>query len=76
MPLLPHHIRIKILFVARRIDGAMLEIQFAMNSSEAVLYEISTLGLWLINDDLDVSMVLHVLRLPFNGLSFHKSFFM
>ena len=25
MPLLPHHIRIKILFVARRIDGAMLE---------------------------------------------------
>ena len=44
-----------------------------MNSSETVLYEISTLGLWLINDDLNVSMVLHVLWSPFYGLSFHKS---
>ena len=37
MPPLPHHIKIKIFFVVRRIDGAMLEIQFAMNSSDAVL---------------------------------------
>ncbi len=45
-----------------------------MNLSDAVLDEISILGLWLISYDLNVSMVLHVLRSPFNGLSFHKSF--
>ena len=32
-----------------------------MNSSEAVLDEISILGLWFISDGLNVSIVLHVL---------------
>ena len=45
-----------------------------MNLSEAVLDEISILGLWLISYDLNVSMVLYVLRSQCNGLSFYKSF--
>ena len=46
-----------------------------MNLSDSVLDEIIVLELWLISYDLNVSMELHVLRSPFNGLSFHKSFF-
>ena len=45
-----------------------------MNLRDAALGEVNILGLWLICYYLNLIMVLHVLKSPFNGLSFHKSF--
>ena len=45
-----------------------------MNLRDAALGEVNIFGLWLICYHLNLIMVLHVLKSPFNGLSFHKSF--